>query len=61
MDIAKYTVWQDQGQWRGCLRDSPDHQAQGESFEDLEMKLCRMHRDLTNKKTSGLLAPHRAA
>jgi hypothetical protein len=61
MEIAKYTVWQDQGQWRGYLRDFPDHQVQGESFEDLEMKLCRLFHDLTNRKISGALAPHRAA
>ncbi len=61
MEIAQHIVWQDQGQWRGYLRDFPDHQVQGESFEDLEMKLRRLHHDLTNKKTSGLLAPHRAA
>lgn len=61
MDIALYTVWQDQGQWRGFLRDYPDHQAQGESFEDLELKLCRLHHDLTTRKKTGLLAPHRAA
>ena len=61
MEIALYTVWQDQGQWRGFLRDYPDHEVQGESFEDLELKLCRLHHDLTNRKKSGLLVPHRAA
>jgi hypothetical protein len=61
MEIAQYIVWQDQGQWRGSLRDYPEHQVQGESFEDLELKLCRLYRDLTNRKNSGLPAPHRAA
>lgn len=61
MEVATYTVWQDQGQWRGVLRDYPDHQVQGESFEDLEFKLRRLHHDLTGRKISGVLAPHRAA
>lgn len=61
MEIAKYVVWQEQGQWRGYLRDYPDHQAQGESFEILELKLSRLLHDLANKKISGALPPHRAA
>ena len=61
MEIAQYTMWQEQGQWHGYLRDYPDHQVQGESFEDLQLKLCRMHRDLANRKAPGLPAPHRAA
>ncbi|MBH0190612.1 MAG: hypothetical protein HP492_02350 [Nitrospira sp.] len=61
MELAQYTVWQDQGQWRGFLRDYPDHQAQAESFEDLELKLRRLHHDLTARKKSGSLPPHRAA
>jgi hypothetical protein len=61
MDVAAYTIWQDQGQWRGYLRDNPDHQVQGESFEELELKLRRLHHDLTNRKAIGALAPHRAA
>jgi len=61
MELAQYTVWQDQGQWRGFLRDYPDQQAQAESFEELELKLRRLHHDLTARKKTGLLAPHRAA
>jgi hypothetical protein len=61
MELATYNIWQDQGQWRGFLRDYPDHQVQGESFEDLELKLRRLHHDLTNRTTSGAVTPHRAA
>ena len=61
MDVTAYTIWQDQGQWRGHLRDYPDQQVQGESFQDLESKLRRLHHDLTGKKTTAALAPHRAA
>lgn len=61
MEVATYNIWQDQGQWRGHLRDYPDHQVQGASFEDLEVKLRRLHHDLTNNKVTAALAPHRAA
>lgn len=61
MEVATYNIWQDQGQWRGYLRDYPDQQVQGESFEDLELKLRRLHHDLIDRKTSVAMAPHRAA
>ena len=34
-------------QWLGYLPNFPDHWAQGETFEALQLNLCRLNFDLT--------------
>ena len=52
MESTKYMYWQDQGQWLGYLQDYPDYWTQGESFEDLQVHLLDLYRDLTLGKPS---------
>ncbi|MCP9447708.1 MAG: hypothetical protein NNA22_09085 [Nitrospira sp.] len=47
MHATKYIMWEEEGRWHGHLKDHPDILAQAESFEDLQIKLCSLHRDLT--------------
>ncbi|MDF0665202.1 MAG: hypothetical protein P0119_03905 [Nitrospira sp.] len=37
---------QDGNGWRGYLQGYPEHEAHGESFEDLQIKLWQLHQDL---------------
>ncbi len=47
MHATKYIMWEEEGRWHGHLKDHPDILAQAESFEDLQIKLSSLHRDLT--------------
>lgn len=48
MHATKYIMWEEEGRWHGHLKDHPDILAQAESFEDLQIKLSSLHRDLTS-------------
>jgi hypothetical protein len=48
MQSTKYIMWEEQGRWHGHLQDYPDILEQGESFEDLQAKLCHLHHDLSS-------------
>lgn len=45
---TKYIIWEEDGQWHGYLQDYPDLRTQGDTFEDLQMKLFELHCDITN-------------
>jgi predicted RNase H-like HicB family nuclease len=47
MHATKYIMWEEEGRWHGHLKDHPDILAQAESFEDLQIKLSSLYRDLT--------------
>lgn len=47
MHATKYIMWEEEGRWHGHLKDYPDILAQAESFEDLQIKLSLLHRELT--------------
>jgi hypothetical protein len=49
MHSAKYILWQDENGWRGYLEAYPEHEAHGYSFEDLQVKLWKLHQDLTGQ------------
>jgi hypothetical protein len=46
MHSTKYIIMQDGNGWRGYLEGYPEHEAYGESFEDLQIKLWQLHQDL---------------
>ena len=48
MRATKYIIWEEDGQWHGYLQDYPDLPTQGDSFEDLQMKLSDLHCEMTN-------------
>lgn len=50
MHSTKYILWQDENGWRGYLEAYPEHEAHGESFEDLQIKLWQLHQDLTGQE-----------
>jgi hypothetical protein len=52
--MTKYIIWEEQGKWRGCLQGSPDQQVQGESFEELQLKLRQLCRGQIGDKSSTL-------
>lgn len=47
MHQTKYILWEEQGLWRGYLKDYPGHVEQGKSFEELQAKLRRLHCDFS--------------
>ncbi len=49
MRSSKYILWQDNHGWRGYLEGYPEYEVQGESFEDLQVKLWQLHQDLMNQ------------
>jgi hypothetical protein len=50
MHPTKYILWEEQGLWRGYLKDHPDQVEQGKSFEELQAKLRRLQRDLSRQE-----------
>jgi hypothetical protein len=48
MHATKYIIWEEDGQWHGYLQDYPNLPTQGDSFEDLQMKLSDLHCEMTN-------------
>jgi len=49
MHSEKYIFWEDRGQWHGHLQDYPDIVTQGESFEELQIKLSHLTQDLSEE------------
>jgi len=47
MRSSKYILWQDTNGWRGYLEGYPEYEVQGESFEELQVKLWQLHQELT--------------
>jgi hypothetical protein len=47
MHSSKYILWQDETGWRGYIEGYPEQEAQGNSFEDLQLKLWQLHQDFT--------------
>ncbi|MBS0153825.1 MAG: hypothetical protein JSS38_04475 [Nitrospira sp.] len=47
MRSSKYILWQDDNGWRGYLEGYPEYEVQGESFEELQVKLWQLHQELT--------------
>ncbi|MBH0182929.1 MAG: hypothetical protein HP490_14965 [Nitrospira sp.] len=50
MHPTKYILWEEQGLWRGYLKDHPGHVEQGKSFEELQAKLHRLQQDLSSQE-----------
>lgn len=50
MHSTKYILWEEEGRWRGYLKDYPDQVEQGKSFEELQAKLRRLQRDLNGRE-----------
>lgn len=48
MQSTKYIIWEEEGRWHGYLEDYPDIPTQGESFEDLQVRLSHLKHDLSN-------------
>lgn len=48
MRSTKYIIWEEDGQWYGYLQDHPDRPTQGETFEDLQVKLSDLHYEITS-------------
>lgn len=48
MRATKYIIWEEDGQWHGYLQDYPDLPTQGDTFEDLQMKLFDLHCEITS-------------
>ena len=49
MRSSKYILWQDDNGWRGYLEGYPEYEVQGESFEELQVKLWQLHQELTSQ------------
>jgi predicted RNase H-like HicB family nuclease len=49
MQTTNYTIWEEKGQWLGYLKDCSNHVVQGKSFDDLQLKLRQLKRDLTGQ------------
>ena len=47
MKAINYFYLDDEKQWLGYLQNFPDHWAQGETFEALQVNLYRLNFDLT--------------
>ncbi len=61
MKMMKCHMWQEQGRWCGYLQDYPDHRVYADSFEEIELKLRRVHADFSDGKGSGPQKLPRAA
>ncbi|HEY5932497.1 MAG TPA: hypothetical protein VIT63_06235 [Nitrospira sp.] len=46
MHSTKYIILQDGNGWRGYLEGYPEHEAYGDSFEDLQIQLWQLHQEL---------------
>lgn len=46
IDASQYVLSQDHGTWRGHLLGAPEHAAQGESFDEVQVKLGQLCRNL---------------
>ncbi|MBX3302315.1 MAG: hypothetical protein KF693_08865 [Nitrospira sp.] len=49
MRSSKYILWQDDNGWRGYLEGYPEYEVQGESFEELQVKLWQLHQELSGQ------------
>ncbi len=47
MRSSKYILWQDDNGWRGYLEGYPEYEVQGESFEELQVKLWQLHQEFS--------------
>lgn len=54
MPTAKIVYWEDDGSWLGYLQEFPDCWTQGDSFEDLEVHLGDLCKDLTSGELPGV-------
>ena len=54
-------MWQEQGRWCGYLQDHPDQKVYADSFEEIEVKLRRLHANFSDGKGSGPQKLPRAA
>ncbi len=54
MNTARYIYWQDGDHWLGYFEEYPDYRTQGESFEDLQLHLKDLFRDLTSGEIPGV-------
>ena len=61
MQAIKYFYLDDEKQWLGYLPNFPEHRAQGETFEALQLNLYHLNFDLslmeTLRKVSALSLP----
>lgn len=48
MRSTKYIIWEEDGQWHGYLQDYPDLPTQGDSFEDLQIKLSDLYCEVSS-------------
>jgi hypothetical protein len=48
MQPEKYILWHDDNGWRGYLEGYSEYEIQGESFEELQVKLWHLHQDFAS-------------
>jgi len=53
MRSSKYILWQDDNGWRGYLEGYPEYEVQGESFEELQVKLWQLHQEFSGQSQEG--------
>lgn len=53
MQIVKTVVWQDDDTWLGYLQEYPDYWTQGESLDDLKLRLKELYEDLSGGTIPG--------
>jgi hypothetical protein len=49
MHSTKYIIFQEENGWRGYLEGYPEYEVQGESFEELQVKLWQLHQELSSQ------------
>jgi hypothetical protein len=52
MELAEYVFMPDREMWHGYLKGCPNFEAYGESFEELQLMLNRLHPDPTGSFSS---------
>ena len=57
MQNTKYNIWQDENGWRGYLEGYPQHEAHGNSFQDLQVALWQLHQHLSRAERQLLEEP----
>ena len=54
MESLKFVYWQDGNVWLGYLQEYPDYWTQGDTFEDLQVHLKDLYRDISSGELAGI-------
>jgi hypothetical protein len=60
MQPINYTMWEEPNGWRGYLKDHPNQVVQGKSFDELQLKLRHLKRDISGQSRRQELPPPQA-